>query len=325
MSNVRILEKLEENKENIDSLVNSVAISVAYNTFSCIIPYDEICIYKVLSEGYVCDVHLGTWNEKWVVIKEAIAPEGCDFISSEISILQQLMPYQLPTVVNYYGVSISSKGYPEIVLEYKEAGDAYDWLFKFDPSSVSILTPVISTVANNIVKAVSALHDVDFIHCDLKLENILIEDNLSVKLIDFAFAKSLNGERYIFDDKSWQSSSYTSAEIFQEKKYSKYSDIYAIGSILYLMSEFRPAWNVNELTHEIVKENVINNKLPEFTNRTPSTLADLIKRCWHKIPEERPSTGQIREELHRLFNKSTVFAKSEQDSDKSISQVRLRA
>lgn len=84
-----------------------------------------------------------------------------------------------------------------------------------------------------IMLGVKYLHSLDIIHCDLKLENIMIDDCNNVKLIDFDLSKICNSN-YISSN-IFGTLQYIAPESYDLNIYSKKSDIWALGIILYLL------------------------------------------------------------------------------------------
>ena len=81
------------------------------------------------------------------------------------------------------------------------------------------------------------VHEQGYAHRDLKLENILLDKNYSVKLIDFGFASKLAGR----DESGLMKTccgtpNYMAPEIHQNKKYKGESvDVFALGVVLFAM------------------------------------------------------------------------------------------
>ena len=73
------------------------------------------------------------------------------------------------------------------------------------------------------------LHENNLIHRDLKLENILLDENLNPKLCDFGWST--------ITDEQWSTFcgtlEYIAPEMFENQKYSFSVDIWGLGIILY--------------------------------------------------------------------------------------------
>lgn len=92
------------------------------------------------------------------------------------------------------------------------------------------------------LRGVSYMHKAGYIHRDLKLNNILLDDKMQVKIGDFGLAIS------IADSKTKHKSicgttNYLAPEVFQRKGFSIQSDIWAIGvvsiSFIYSLIDLR--------------------------------------------------------------------------------------
>ncbi|RGB30935.1 kinase-like domain-containing protein, partial [Rhizophagus diaphanus] len=85
---------------------------------------------------------------------------------------------------------------------------------------------------------------------------------------------------------------YMAPEIFQGREYTKASDIYSFGMIMWeLMTGRRLFWNRNHDTELI---NVIFDGLrPPIVTNAPNGYIELMKECWHSDPEQRPHATDI--------------------------------
>ena len=85
---------------------------------------------------------------------------------------------------------------------------------------------------------------------------------------------------------------YISPEIFKGAAFSKESDIYSLGMIMWeLTTGCKPFDNVEHDINLIYK--IIDGKRPEITSDTPECFANVMKRCWDPDLSKRPSISEF--------------------------------
>jgi eukaryotic-like serine/threonine-protein kinase len=87
-------------------------------------------------------------------------------------------------------------------------------------------------IAMKILSGLSYLHSCDYVHCDLKPLNIFRDGQDSFRIGDFGSVKQLGGAPHI-STLSRHSLIYRAPESVQSRTYSRLSDIYQIGIVLY--------------------------------------------------------------------------------------------
>ncbi|RIA86865.1 kinase-like domain-containing protein, partial [Glomus cerebriforme] len=76
-------------------------------------------------------------------------------------------------------------------------------------------------------------------------------------------------------------------EIFRGQKYTKASDIYSLGMIMWEI--MTPFWDRNHDT-ELIIEICDGLRPPIITNEPEDcNYIDLMKKCWHSDPNKRPT------------------------------------
>src|SRR5205814_4110508 len=96
--------------------------------------------------------------------------------------------------------------------------------------------------------------------------------------------------------------SYIAPEIFRGAAFSKESDIYSMGMIMWeLTTGCKPFANVEHDTDLIYK--IIDGKRPEITRDTPECYANLMKRCWDSDPLKRPSILEIKKTVSNWWRR----------------------
>ena len=150
------------------------------------------------------------------------------------------------------------------------------------------------------------------IHRDLKVENILLDNNNSIRLIDFGLSKEFLDENS-FNQTRCGSLVYAAPEIILGNKYNSKVDIWSIGIVLFtICAGYLPFDDSNEqiLLKKIVYSNII------YPSHFSSNLKDLIEKLLNKDPEKRISILNIKE--HDWLNKYIINYNFENYFSKSI-------
>lgn len=147
--------------------------------------------------------------------------------------------------------------------------------------------------AYDIAEVLAYLHDRQpaFMHCDLKLDNLLLSPEGNVRLIDFGQSKTL--DRLFVETAGVGAYPYMAPELLgseRDPRGRRYlqSDVYAFGVILYRMLTGRfPRPTLTEV------HNLVPIRRPsELNSRIPRELDDFVMRCLETKPEKRFSNGK---------------------------------
>jgi serine/threonine protein kinase len=85
---------------------------------------------------------------------------------------------------------------------------------------------------------------------------------------------------------------YIAPEVFKGVGFSRESDIYSFGMIMWeLTTGYKPFVNVEHDINLIYE--IIDGKRPEITYDTPECFATLMKKCWDSNPSKRPTIDEI--------------------------------
>lgn len=161
------------------------------------------------------------------------------------------------------------------VMEFMKGGELYQHLMKLD----RFTEYQAKFYAACIIMALGHLHNNDYIYRDLKLENILLDDQGYAKLTDFGLAKFVKS-----DEKALTfcgTPDYLSPELLLGHGHNRPADWWSLGILIYEMIYGMPPFyssNVQNMYRKIVREPVV------FKSEVSASdlCKDLITKLLHK-------------------------------------------
>ena len=245
--------------------------------------------YKIESElgkggmGIVYKAH-DTLLNRAVAVKflntAGVGTEGRARLLQEARAVAQL---NHPNIVSVYDAA-ETEGNPFIVMELVKGTT----LRKMERPGL----PEALHMARQICLALEHAHSNEIIHRDLKLENIVITDTQTLKLMDFGLARTADDVRLTAEGTIMGTLAYLAPELIQGEAATAQSDLYAFGIILYeLLTGQAPFQG----TIPTVLMQHIEGKVTPPSGRNadvPAELDELILRLLSKRPEERPASAK---------------------------------
>ena len=109
---------------------------------------------------------------------------------------------------------------------------------------------------------------------------------------------------------------YLAPEVLSRKPYTKESDIYSFGMIMWEHTTGKKPFHYRAYDHILILD-ILKGERPQITDDTPELYAELMKRCWDHNPENRPTAKEIYNSL--LNDKSIELAARQKQKDKKLS------
>ena len=186
-----------------------------------------------------------------------------------------------------------------IIQDLAENGELFDYIYCLKkPFSERISAKLFY----KILKLVKYLHDRKIAHCDLKLENILVDNNFNLKLIDFGFSHKFSKNSkdnliYIFQG----TETYCSPESTKPSLgYDPFvHDVFSLGVILFILTVGRFPFihaNYNDKRYRLIIKKDYKNYWEDFQKYMISDeLKSLINKMICYDPSERFNLDEILE------------------------------
>ncbi|XP_075585894.1 fibroblast growth factor receptor homolog 1 isoform X3 [Dermatophagoides farinae] len=137
------------------------------------------------------------------------------------------------------------------------------------------------------------------VHRDLAARNVLVCENNILKIADFGLARRIQGDYYRKTTNGRLPIKWMAIESLENQMYTTQSDVWSFGILLWeIMTLGRtpyPGINV----HELWKRLEGGYRMEQPIN-ADEQIYDIMRRCWQKQPNERPSFAQLVKEIHRI-------------------------
>ncbi|POG66404.1 kinase-like domain-containing protein [Rhizophagus irregularis DAOM 181602=DAOM 197198] len=197
-----------------------------------------------------------------------------------------------------------------LVMDYANGGNLHDYLQK---NFINITWKKKINILWEIINGLQHIHDNNIIHRDFHSGNILLSYQLedeegkviqNWKIGDLGLSQLVNDN--LSNNEVYGVIPYIAPEIFKGAAFSKESDIYSLGMIMWeLTTGCKPYSNIEHDIHLMYE--IIDGRRPEITDDTPVCYANLMKKCWNSDPsKKRPTIDEIictaRKWVHGTFH-----------------------
>ncbi|GBC04974.1 hypothetical protein RclHR1_05990003 [Rhizophagus clarus] len=227
-------------------------------------------------------------------------------------------------IIRTHGITKDPKsGDYMLVMQFASGGDLHNWLqkkfteIKWNKDKLIILW--------QISEGLETIHNANYIHRDFHSGNILhdlFRNNAQERfkerhqwlIGDLGLSQHVNNAS---NNEIYGVIPYIAPEIFRGFSFSKKSDVYSMGMIMWeLTTGCKPFADVEHDINLIFK--ILDGERPEITEDTPECYADLMKSCWDPNPKKRPTAKKIRTTFgswsfryknNDIFNKAELIRK----------------
>eukprot|EP00029_Vermamoeba_vermiformis_P011454 TRINITY_DN6301_c0_g1_i1.p1 TRINITY_DN6301_c0_g1~~TRINITY_DN6301_c0_g1_i1.p1 ORF type:complete len:198 (-),score=52.91 TRINITY_DN6301_c0_g1_i1:20-613(-) len=190
-----------------------------------------------------------------------------------------------PNLVRCYGGQTKNDNYA-ILSELME-----DNLFNLlSKKSVKLEPYHVYKMAIQVCRGMEYLHACNLIHRDLKSVNLLVDNDLNIKVCDFGLSRLIDRERNMTGNVG--TVSWIAPEIFQQEHYTEKADVYSFGALLFQM--------ITTKTFPMMFKNLEHAKTKIKSEVSVVEFQELIIDCCKLEPDERPTIEECIDRLKTM-------------------------
>lgn len=225
-----------------------------------------------------------------------------NLLRNEVEKLKRLEHHN---IIKYLQVDITPDNRTiDLLFEYMPGGSVRNLLDKFGPLDEKI----IKIYMKQILEGLKYLHENNIAHNNLKCSNILVANEGTIKLSDFAITKRIitskitpkeNActltDRVVEEEASANSLFWMAPEVIKSTGGDKSADVWSLGCVMVEMRTGNPPWIESGSDPNKILEKIANSPDgPQLPTDSLSPLAtSWLHRCFEKRPEHRPTIKEL--------------------------------
>ncbi|GMF34755.1 unnamed protein product [Phytophthora fragariaefolia] len=258
-------------------------------TYSQNINFNEITLGRMIGEGAFGKVHEGKWRGKSVAVKLLICQDlRSDILNEFQSEVEIMSVLRHPNICRLLGACMEPP-HRALVVELLQRGSLWGVLRM---NRKSIDQEMRSRFIYDTAKGMSYLHHFErpILHRDLKSPNLLVDKNFNIKLSDFGLARVKAHVQTMTGNCG--TVQWMAPEVLGNQKYTEKADVFSFGIVIWeIVTGECPYDGMSQIQAAL---GVLNRNLrPNIPRDCPPFFSRLMKACWNRQPELRPSFPHI--------------------------------
>ena len=280
------------NTEFIDNIIEKYNIKK--------ISLSEIDLKQEIGKGSQAKVFKGLYEDKLVAVRVLKSiDEKC--FEREITILSTINHLSIP---KFYGI-VNSRGVLATVIEYVNGKSLENYAVE------TISEENKYKITYLLLDVIQYIHSNNYIHRDIKPDNIIISDSFDLHLIDFGIAKIISDDEFTALTRAMGTLAFLAPESLEaydnsdeDKIISMITnkvDIWSFGCVVaYLFSGIKPWLNlIKDVNTEYIKTLLSDKEFPIPENITDECIRNIILNCTIRDIDKRASINDIKANLKK--------------------------
>lgn len=298
------------------------------------IPLDKIVVEALISRGGYAEVYRGTYHNKQIALKRLLPDMRKDLreIEKFLSEAKLMASLEHVHIVKFVGVGWDSLADLCVVFEFMVGGDLRSLLHAFEHERTHGFDRDKVIIALHVAHAITYLHSLDpiVLHRDLKSKNILLDDKMNAKVMDFGVSREQSDRTLTVGVGTllWMA-----PEVMVDEKYDEKADVFSFGVVLSELDTHAMPYAHAKMYAttgrkvpdtaiiQIVSSGKLRVQFSEPSEESPlsletaSDLEKLCKACVAFDARDRPTAAEVLYQLQRVL-------RAFDDADEILAELR---
>ncbi|KAI3452012.1 hypothetical protein Pfo_008677 [Paulownia fortunei] len=243
-----------------------------------------------LGHGSFATVNLAVPRSQSPSLPPLMAVKSCGFSHSSSLVNEKFILEELkdcPEIIRCFGESFSYENGEKlynVLLEYASGGSLADKLKNSDDKRLP--ESEVRKYTKALLKGLHYIHKFGYVHCDIKLQNILLCSNGGLRIADFGLAKRAGRKDAVPGCELRGTPMYMSPEMVAGGEQGTAADIWALGCVVSEMVAGSPVWSCSDVAGLLMRIGV-GQEVPEIPGTLSEEGKDFLGKCFVKDPSQR--------------------------------------
>mmetsp|Transcript_63233 Transcript_63233/g.144825 ORF Transcript_63233/g.144825 Transcript_63233/m.144825 type:complete len:720 (-) Transcript_63233:37-2196(-) len=284
--------KYDPQKKAVDPNRNIVSMHVARPTvrpkrIANILP-SHFVKEKLLGQGGQGTVHLGKYDGFRCAGKTLLGVPTDDTVKETVDEVNFFLKLDHPNCHYLLGAKTTlDNGGIMLLTEICEKGSIFDFYGKggkrFDMQTAWRL-------ARECAMGFAVIHDLGFMHRDIKSLNVFLDADLVAKVADFGMCTPDKTADDACGTPQWMAPEVVANVLGISTKYDRRVDVYSYGILLWELFHCQTPYAETRLDQMGICKHVYNNNIrPKMGRSCPPSIQQIAIACWDKKPTMRPT------------------------------------
>jgi len=268
---------------------------------------EEIILEELIGSGSFGKVYKGRCRQKAVAVKilhkQQFDAQTLAAFRKEVYLMNKIYH---PNICLFMG-AVTIPGKLMIVTEIVPKGNMETLLHD---EKINLPLYLRMRMARDAALGVLWLHESTptFIHRDLKTSNLLVDENMRVKICDFGLSTVKPQRHQMLKDQTTAKGTplFMAPEVMMFREFNESSDVYSFGIVLWEILTRQEPFSQFRALDEFRTAVCVRHERPIIPADALDSLHRLIEKCWDKEPARRPTFREIVAALDHIIVEAAI-------------------